>query len=120
MLAYVTTRSFGMRSTCSGRSILKVSVPFSPFLVSPWAKLTHSFPKPFSHTSLSSGYFDNFLYDVISSPVIGCITGAQKCWMFSWEWVSSIFFVMESWLSFVRRDIIFIPAAASENAINAS
>ena len=43
-----------------------------------------------------------------------------KCWMFSWEWVSSIVFVMESWLSFVMENILFIPTAASENAINAS
>ena len=38
----------------------------------------------------------------------------------SWEWVSSIVFVMESWLSFVRGGILFIPTAASENAINSS
>ena len=120
MLAYVTTQSFGMRSTCSGRSILNVSVTFAPVLVSPWAKLPHSFPKPLSHTSFSSGYFENRLYDVMSSPVFGCITGAQKCWMFSLEWVSSIVFVMKSWLSFMRGDIIFIPTAASENAIKAS
>ena len=120
MFAYFTTQSFGMRITCSGRSILKVSVTFAPVLVPPWAKLPHYFPKPVSHTSLSSGYFDNLLYDVMSSPVLGCIAGAQKCWMFSWEWVSLIVFVMESWLSFVRGNILFIPTAASENAINAS
>ena len=78
MFAYVTTRSFGMMSTCSGRSILKVSVTFAPVLVSLWAKLPDSFPKHVSHTSLSSGSFDNILYDMMSLPVIGCITGAQK------------------------------------------
>ena len=102
-----------MRSTCSGHSILKVSVPFAPVLVSPWDKLPHAMPKPVSHTDLSSGSFDNFLYDVMSSPVLGCITVAQKCWMFSCEWVSSIVFVFESWLYSVRGDILFIPTAAS-------
>ena len=74
----------------------------------------------FSHTSFISGSYDNRLYDVMISPVLGCITDAQKFWMFSWEWVSSIVFVMESWLSFVRGDIIFIPTADSENVIKAS
>ena len=120
MLAYVTTRSFGMRSTCSGRSILNVLVPIAPVLLSPWAHLPHSFPKPVSHTSFNSRYFDNRLYDVMISPVFGCITGAQKCLRCSWECTSSIVLVLEYWLSFVRGDIIFIPTAASENAINAS
>ena len=120
MLAYVTTQSFGMGSTCSGRSIINMLVPIDPVLLSPWAKLTHSFPKPVSHNSFSSGSFDNQLYDVIISSVFGCITGAQKCWRFSWEWISSIVLVMESWLYFVRGDILFIPTAANENVINAS
>ena len=120
MLAYVTTLSFGMRSTCSRRSILNVLVHIAPVLLSPWAKLPHYFPKPVSHTSFSSESFGNRLYGVMISPVFGCITGAQKCWMFSWEWISSIVLVMESWLSFVRGDILFIPNSSNDNAITAS
>ena len=56
----------------------------------------------------------------MSSPVFGCITGAQKCWRFSWAGISSDILVMESWLSFMRGDIISIPTSANENAIKAS
>ena len=38
----------------------------------------------------------------------------------SWECISSIVLVLDSWLSFVRGTILFIPNAASENEINAS
>ena len=108
-----------MRSICSGRSILNVLVTITPVLVSPWAKLPHTFPKTVSHTSFSYGSFDNRFYDVMSSPVFGCITGAQTILRLSCEWVSSIVLVMESWLSFVRGDILFIPTTTNENAINA-
>ena len=56
----------------------------------------------------------------MSQPVVECITGAQKYWRFSWEWISSDGLVMESWLSFIRGDILSIPTAANENAIKAS
>ena len=109
-----------MRITCSGRSILNVLVPIAQVLLSLLAKLPHYFPKPVSHTYFGSVSFDNRFYDVMISPIFGCITGAQKCWRFSWEWISSIVLVMESWLSFVRGDILFIPTAANENTINSS
>ena len=97
-----------MRSTCSRQSILNVLVPIDPVLLSPSAKPPHTFPKPVSHTSFSSGYFDNRLYDVIISPVFECITSAQKCWRFSWECISSIVLVLESWLSFVSLEFVLL------------
>ena len=120
MLVYVTTRSFGMRSTWSGRSIINVLVPIAPVLLSPWAKFPHSFPKPVSHTSFRYESFAKRFQDVIISPIVECITGAQKCWTFSWEWISSDDSVMESWLSFMRGDILSIPTVANENVIKAS
>ena len=56
----------------------------------------------------------------MSSPTFGCINGAQKCWRFSWEWISPDVLVMESWLSFMRGGIISISTAANENAIKSS
>ena len=56
----------------------------------------------------------------MSLPVVGCITGAQKLWRFSWEWISSDGLVMESWLYFMRGDVLSIPTAANENAIKSS
>ena len=120
MLEYVTTQSFGMRNTWSGRSILNVLVPIAPVLLSPWAKLPHYFTKPVSHTSFRSGSFAKRLYDVTISPVFGCITGAEMFLRFSWEQIYSIGLVMESWLSFMMGNILSIPTAANENAIKAS
>ena len=108
-----------MRGTCSRRSILNVLFPIAPVLVSPWANLPQSFPNPVSHTYFSSRSFDNHLNDVTSSPVFGCITVAQNCWMFSWECVSSIVFVMKS-MFFCAGGYSVYPSAANENAINAS
>ena len=56
----------------------------------------------------------------MSLPVFGCITGAQKCWRFYWEWISSDVLLMESWLYFMRGGIISIPTVANENSIKAS
>ena len=103
-----------MSSTWSGQSILNVLVPIAPVILSPWAKLPHYFPKPVFHTSFRSGSFAKRLYDVMSLPVFGCITGAQKCWMFSWEWISFDVLVMKSWLSFMRGHIFSIPTADNE------
>ena len=56
----------------------------------------------------------------MSLTVFGFITGAQKYWRLSWEWISSDVLVMESWLSFMRGNIISIPTDSNENAIKAS
>ena len=46
--------------------------------------------------------------------------GAQKCCRLSGAWTSSVVLSVESWLSSTIGNLLSIPTAANENAINAS
>ena len=39
----------------------------------------HSFPNALVQTFLVARYFSKIIYFVMDYPMIGCITGAQKC-----------------------------------------
>ncbi len=47
--------------------------------VSPCARFPNSLPKARDHVGLVIGSLISVLYLVMDSPVIGCMTGAQKC-----------------------------------------
>ena len=55
------------------------SVPGVLVTLSPWARLPNSLPKARDHVCARIGSVTSFLYFVIDSPVLGCMTGAQKC-----------------------------------------
>ena len=77
-LQYVTTLSRGMLAILSCDMTEMELVHFAPVLWSPCAMRPTSLPNPVSHLSLRSGYFANFLYCVIVSPMTGCTTGVHK------------------------------------------
>ena len=79
MRVYVTVRSCGMRWICWCVSTKIESIPGVLVRLSPCARFPNSFPNARDHVCARIGSFTSFLYLVIGSPVLGCITGAQKC-----------------------------------------
>ena len=84
MRPYVITLSLGMLRISSWLMTNKLFVPTAPVLSSPCANPPHSLPKPVVQISRISGSFANSEYFVINFPVVGWITGEQKCSMLKW------------------------------------
>lgn len=55
------------------------SVPGVLVTLSPCVRFPNCFPNAWDHVCDRIGLFKSFLYLVIDSPVMGCMTGAQKC-----------------------------------------
>ena len=83
--AYVTTLSWGIRliSLCVITKMEQVTGVF--VLLSPWAMMPNYFPNAVDHISRVTGSLTRFWYLVIVSPVMGWMTGAQKCSMFTFK-----------------------------------
>jgi hypothetical protein len=75
----VTVQLLGMRWICSWVMTKIESVPGVLVTLSPWERFPNSFPKAHDHVVAVIGSSMRFLYLVIDSPVMGCMTGAQTC-----------------------------------------